>query len=333
MIKMKVSLIITAYNEPDTIKKTIKTITDPSYSGYQGDFELIVACPDKQTEESALNVVKELDIKNFVYIKDPGKKFGKGKPTALNLCFEKATGDFLIFTDGDVFLEKNAVKNIIKKFINSDADLVSGHPKSADSKNNFMGYIGHLLADAAHHKRTIELTPNPQGKSTKLISKIKFFPVSGYLWGIKRSFLEKLPITKVDFGLGILPENTLVDDAYISYLVYNQGGKLAYAEDAIVYVKYPTNLKDYMAQKKRSTGGYVQLWEFGVIKKETKTRSFKKELEYFWFPLIYATNIKELLWSSLLYPIRLWLWIMIYWERRILKKDFIKTWTRIESTK
>ncbi|BCX13930.1 MAG: hypothetical protein KatS3mg085_462 [Candidatus Dojkabacteria bacterium] len=330
---MKVSLIITAYKEADTIKKTIETLADPNYSGYTGDFELIVAAPDKETKDSAYEVVKRLNIKNFTYIQDPGRKFGKGKPTALNLCIEKASGDILVFTDGDVFLEKDAVKNLITTLITENATLVSGRPKSMEPKNKRMSYLGHLLADAAHHKRTIELTPNPQGKSTKIVSKINFFPVSGYLWAIRKDFLDILPKHKVDFGIGIFPENTLVDDAYISYVVHNNGGKIRYSPNAIVYVKYANNLKDYMAQKKRSTGGYVQLWEFGVVKPETKARSFKKELEYFWFPIKYARNFKELLWSLSLYPIRLWLWLMIYWERRVLKKDFIKTWTRIESTK
>lgn len=328
-----VSLIITAYNEPDTIKKTIETLANPSYSGYKGDFELIIASPDIETKNSAESVIKEMNIKNFTHIQDPGKKFGKGKPTALNLCIEQAKGDFLIFTDGDVYLEKNAVQNLINTMIQENAVLVSGRPKSGDSKDNFMGYIGHLLADAAHHKRTIELTSNPQGKSTKIVSKINFFPVSGYLWAIRKDFIAKLPKQAVDFGIGVFPENTLVDDAYISYVVYNHGGKISYSPDAIVYVKYAKNLKDYMAQKKRSTGGYVQLWEFEVVTPKTKTRSFKKELEYFWFPILYASNLKEFVWSLCLYPIRLWLWIMIFWERRVLKKDFIKTWTRIESTK
>lgn len=331
---MKVSVLITAHDEAATIGKAIECIADSSYSGIPDDFEIILACPDDQTRDAATKKVEELQIQSkFIHITDPGKKEGKGKPTALNMVVEKATGEILIFTDGDVYFGKHAVKELVETLEKEAADLATGRPVSSDSKNNRMGYFGHLLADAAHHKRTVELTENPQGKSITIVSKNNFFPVSGYIYALKRSFLEKLPKHNVDYGLGVFPENTLVDDAYISYVVFNNGGKTAYAPHAYAYIKYATNLKDYYAQKKRSTGGYVQLWEYGVVKKETKTRSFKKELEYFWFPFSYAKNLQELWWSLQLFPIRLWLWVMIFWERRVIKKDFIKTWSRIESTK
>jgi cellulose synthase/poly-beta-1,6-N-acetylglucosamine synthase-like glycosyltransferase len=129
------------------------------------------------------------------------------------------------------------------------------------------------------------------------------------------------------------PEDTLVEDAYISYVIHNQGGKIVYAPEAVVYVKYPTNMNDFYKQRKRTVGGFVQLWKYGVVTEETKSRSFWRELEYAWFPLKYAQNLKELLWSFMLYPIRLWLWIRIYWERKVLNKSFFKTWVRVESTK
>ena len=116
-------------------------------------------------------------------------------------------------------------------------------------------------------------------------------------------------------------------------MIFNEGGRIEYEPEALVFVKYPTNLKDYFKQKKRSTGGYMQLWEYGIVKPETKSRSFWRELEYFWFPIKYARNLKELFYSFMMYPVRLWLWVQIFWERKIVKKDFVKTWVRVESTK
>jgi cellulose synthase/poly-beta-1,6-N-acetylglucosamine synthase-like glycosyltransferase len=131
----------------------------------------------------------------------------------------------------------------------------------------------------------------------------------------------------------VIPNDCLVDDAYLSYAIYNKGFKIGYEADAKVFVKYPTYFKDWMAQKLRSAGGFVQLWKYNVIHKETKVRNFYKELEYFWFPLKYAQNLKEFIWSLILYPIRFYMWVRIYWERKVLNKDFSKTWTVIKSTK
>lgn len=316
MDQIKVSVLITAWRESKTIGKCIRCIGNVKYSGIDPNFEIILAAPDNETYIEALKAVKELNIENkFKYIQDPGK----GKPFALNLLIKEARGEKFIFTDGDVWFNTDAVGKIIHK-LDVGYDIVTGRPKSADSKDNMMGYYGNLLSDAAHHKRTVDLTKHPVGKSLRFVKKRLFFPVSGYIYATKKTDIK-------------FPNDCLVDDAYISYVMFNKGLKIGYAAKAVAYVKYPTNLKDYFKQKKRSTGGYVQLWEYGVVKPETKSRSFWRELEYFWFPIYYAKNLKELLWSLYLYPIRLWLWIIIYWERKILKKDFVRTWVRIESTK
>jgi cellulose synthase/poly-beta-1,6-N-acetylglucosamine synthase-like glycosyltransferase len=320
-MNQKISLIITAFKEENTIAKCISSLADTKYSGVDKNFELILVAPDEGTHKVALEEVKRLGIEDkFIEIYDPGEKEGKGKPTALNMALKKATGEILVFTDGDVYFGQNAVSNLIKHFEKEEVVLVTGRPRSDDKRDNMMGYFGHLLSDAAHHKRTIDLTDNPVGKSLQIIKKRAFFPVSGYIYAMRKNDI-------------LFPEDCLVDDAFISYAVFNAGGRIEYEPEAEAFIKYATNLNDYYKQKKRSTGGFVQLWEYGVVKPETKTRSFGRELEYIWFPIRYSRNIREFFWSILLYPIRLWLWVMIYWERKIVKKDFVKTWVRIESTK
>lgn len=312
-----ISVLITAYKEEKTIAKCIDSIANAQYSGILSDFEILLACPDDATFEAAQGQISILGLDSkFQFIRDPGK----GKPTALNLLMNKAKGDIWIFTDGDVYFGENAVKNLVSHFEDSTVELVTGRPKSSDVKNSMMAYFGHLLSDAAHHKRTVDLTNEPVGNGMTFVKKRSFFPVSGYIYAIRKTDIR-------------FPEDCLVDDAYISYVVHNNGGKIEYAPDAIAYVKYPTNLSDYFKQKTRSTGGYIQLWQYNVVKPDTKTRSFFRELEYFWFPINYASNIKEIFWSFMLYPIRLWLWLKIYWDRKIVKKDFVKTWVRVESTK
>jgi hypothetical protein len=100
-----------------------------------------------------------------------------------------------------------------------------------------------------------------------------------------------------------------------------------------VNVKYPKNFKDWMDQKLRSVGGYMQLWSYGVVKKDSVVRNFWKELKYFFFPIKYSRNIREFIWSLYLYPLRLYLWIRIFWEQKIKKKEIFEPWARIESTK
>ncbi len=316
---MKISVILTAFKEQKTIAKAVSSICDPKYSGFDGSIELIQLSPDVETLEAGLLEAQKYPNTNLVQIKDPAN----GKPNAINLGLKNVSGEIIILTDGDIYLAKNAIANLVKFLeTNIEYGAVTGRPVSADSKKEMMGYFGHLFADANHYRRMIDLKGISPDKSRLFVKKHKFFPLSGYIMAIRRDAF--------DFRL---PEDTLVDDAYISYMIYNKGYKLGYEPEAIAYIKYPKNLSDYFKQKKRSTGGYVQLWKYGIVKEETKSRSPWHEIEMFWYPFKYAASLKEYIWSTLLIPIRSILWIQIIFEQKILKRDFEKIWVRIESTK
>jgi poly-beta-1,6-N-acetyl-D-glucosamine synthase len=311
-----ISIIITAYKEPNTIAKAIKSIVRPFYSGITDEFELIQVSPDDETLQSGIETVKgEKWIKdNFIQIKDPQK----GKPYALNLAFEKARGDILILTDGDVYFDKNAVSYLLSGLHNPEIGGVTGRPVPIQNRDTMMGYYANLLCDAAHDKRLSSM--NGIGSSDNILVEDKFFPLSGYIMAIKNIKFK-------------LPEDVLADDAYISYLLHKEGYKVAYAPNAKVFVKYPKNLSDYLIQKKRSLGGYIQLKNFGISNAIKQSRSFKIELQYLWFPINYAKKFNEFIWSLFFYPIRLWTWINIWWERVVINKSFNTTWVRVESTK
>ncbi|MDD3647958.1 MAG: glycosyltransferase [Candidatus Dojkabacteria bacterium] len=318
---MNYSIIVTAWKEPETVKKAINSVLNPEWNNLSknSDFEIIVACPDEETWKSALSIAQEFKFENIIWVKDPQK----GKPTGLNMALEKVRGQIIILTDGDVYMDKEAVPALLEHFKDSKVGGVTGRPVALGKKNNFMQFAAHFYADVAHHKRMVTMRKDVAGKSLKIVSKEPgFFVLSGYLSAMRKGLVEKIP------------GDCLIDDAYISYVIHNKGYKLAYEPESKVFVKYAQDLKDWYAQKLRSVGGYEQLWKYGVIKKETKVRNFWKELEYaLWYPITYVKHVKEVFWALLLYPTRLWLWIQIFWQQRIKKKSFSDTWVRIESTK
>ena len=258
------------------------------------DYEILVICPDDETRDVALK------FKNIKYFKDPGK----GKPSALNLAFKTAKGDILVLTDGDVFVDNNSINNLLKQFENDNVGAISGHPMSINSKNNMFGFWAYLLTNVAHDLR----------------SKGNNFVCSGYLMAIRQGLIESIP------------ENSLVDDAVISNLILDKGLSIAYAPEAIVYVKYPNNFNDWIKQKIRSSGGYYQLKEF--TKSNTKMkRSFLSESSGVFSIFKYITNFKEFLFTLALILARFYLWFRIFYDIKIRRKDFSKIWKRIESTK
>lgn len=290
-----ISIIITAYKEPNTIGNCIESIINQKI---KEKYELIVICPDKETKEATLK------YKKIIHLQDPGK----GKPTALNLAFKKAKGKILIFTDGDVYLEDNSINKLLEHFKDKKIGIVSGRPISLNNKNTMLGFWSHLLTDAGAHLTRLEK-----------LRKNKFLVCSGYLIALRNNIIKEIP------------ENSLSDDAVISNLIYLKNYKTSYEPEAKVFVKYPTNFKEWIKQKRRSAGGYLQIKKF--TKQNDKMRSFLKESINIHKALLYPKNIKELIWTLILILARLYLWLDILINIKIKNKEFSNIWTRIETTK
>jgi cellulose synthase/poly-beta-1,6-N-acetylglucosamine synthase-like glycosyltransferase len=182
-----------------------------------------------------------------------------------------------------------------------------------------MGYWGHLLVDAADHRRKAVMEDTGNGY---YISGKNFFPMSGYIHAIRKAAMETHP-------------GSLAEDAFISYQIRNKGYEIAYVPDAVAYVKFPTNLKDYFLQKVRSIGGYMHLKKFGAIKRDGQSRNFLIELPYAFYALFqHPQNLKEMYWSLMMFPVRFYMWLIVLWRRIILRQGMPrKGWERIESTK
>ncbi len=306
----KLSVIITAWNEATTIGKAIESVLDSNFFRINSDFEIILVAPDDETKIAAQTKIQNLGLNDkYIFIKDKCE----GKPRALNMAFEKASGEILILTDGEVFFEKNAVDELLKVIESSERiGGVSGRPVALNAKKSgLMGYWAHMQADAVHKMRL-----------DRDKSRVRFFPMSGYSMAIRNIKMK-------------LPGDLFLDDAYISYVIFNAGYLIGYAPNALVKVKYPNIWKEFTKQKMRSLGGFEQLWKYNVITTETKSRSFGQEISYALFPLKYAKNPFELIYSLAYYPVRLYFWVQNRLRRDVFRKakSIRDVYVRSESTK
>lgn len=290
------SIIITAYKEEKTLPKAIQSILDnPLYQKY----EILVLAPDKETLDAAQVFAGKYSKVKVI------KDAGVGKPTALNLAVSHSKGDILVLTDGDVYIHKNSLRNLLESFKDEKVGAVSGNPISINSKDTMLGYWAYVLTNIAN-KRRLTATKN----------KKRFF-CSGYLFAIRKKLFPKLQ------------KELLSEDGFISHNVYENNFKINYSGNAKVYVKYPDNFKDWIIQKKRSAGGYNQIKN--LIGKEI--RSFKSESKGGFGLFKYISNPREFFWLTMLFLARLYLWILIYIDINLKKKSHKEIWKRVESTK
>ena len=295
-----ISIVITSFKEPETIGKAIESFVNQKVSE---KYELIVSAPDKET----LDVAKKYQQKyrQIKLFKDPGK----GKSYALNLLLPKLRGEIIILSDGDVFVSKNSVNELLKQFKDSKVGCVTGRPVSANLRNTMFGYWSHLLCDAGAHLARL-----------RRAKKGKFLECSGYLWAFRNGIIKTFPAD-------------VAEDTIVPILFWLKGYKIAYASKSAVYVKFPTNLHDFIEQKKRTAKGHEELSKYVDIKKIPRMKTFKNEIVEGWHALFYPKTIKEVFWTALLFPIRLYIWLLTFFHTKIKKQHYVDGWKRVESTK
>ncbi|MBU2634236.1 MAG: glycosyltransferase, partial [Nanoarchaeota archaeon] len=299
LLKMNITIIVTAFKEPllgETIKSILRQKIDYPY-------EILVSAPDKDTLDIASNYAKK--YKQIKIFKDPGK----GKSYALNLIFNQLKGnpEILVLTDGDVILGENSINEILNAFREPSVGCATGRIISSNPKNNKYGFWSHLLADAGAHKIRKELH-----------EKDKFLECSGYLFAFKNNFIEKIPLD-------------VAEDSIIPYYFWKKGYKIAYSDNAKVYVKNPSGFEDWLKQRKRTAKAHETLTKYAPD--FPRIKSFKNEASRVSWALQYPRNAKEFFWTIQLIYSRFYMWLSVFYDTHIQGKHYTDAWERVESTK
>ncbi len=132
---MKLSIIIPAYNEGNTIHLILDKIRQVSLVGYmQKEIIIVNDCSRDHTEAalfSYMDANKEMDIRYYKH------EVNKGKGAALHTGISRATGDYLIIQDADLEYDPQEYNLLLKPMINGVADVVYG--------SRFMGGNPHRI--------------------------------------------------------------------------------------------------------------------------------------------------------------------------------------------
>ncbi|MBP7045222.1 MAG: glycosyltransferase [Chloroflexi bacterium] len=292
-----VSILITAYREAATIGRAIEAFL-PQLAP---EDEVLVVCPDEET--TAVTHLYAASYPQIRHIRDPQQ----GKPAALNVGLAAARGDVVVFSDGDVWVDPDALAPLLAHFVDEGVGAVTGRPCSASPRTTQLGYWSHLLTDGAHQERLRRDTAGD------------FLLCSGYLFAARRALLPPIP------------EDALAEDAVISQMIAAQGRRIRYAPEARVYVKYPTTYADWLRQKVRSAGGYAQEM---VRQSPYRMRSARLEaLHGTRLALRYPQSLREFGWTLALFAARLHLWALVVWQVRVMQRPLAQLWQRVETTK
>jgi glycosyltransferase involved in cell wall biosynthesis len=125
--KLKVSVVICAFNEEKFIAKTLESVIKQSYKNY----EIIVV--DNNSKDKTALIASKYTLKVI-------KEQKQGLSFARNAGFNQADGDILVKLDSDTVLEKNTLTDIVKAF-DSDEKTSALTVMQFFGKNNVLNYF------------------------------------------------------------------------------------------------------------------------------------------------------------------------------------------------
>ena len=214
----KVSVLISAFNEENTIReKIINTLTQD----YPVDKIEIIIGSDGSTDRTVEFAKSVRDPRVRVFdLKD-----NEGKTAVQNYCVDQSSGEIIFFTDAASFISRNAIKDMVKNFADKRIGCVAG----------LMRFIN----------TDLNMTTESQGLYWKYETKLReiesnlghLIGVDGPLYAIRRNDYIKL-------GKNIISD-------FISPLLVIANGKKAILEKEALVGEVPTRTSEHEIRTRR----------------------------------------------------------------------------------
>ena len=115
-MKQKISVIVPVYNVEKYLSRCIDSLIRQSYS----NIEILLV--DDGSKDESLSICKEYEAKDsriHVFHKE-----NEGLGLTRNYGVEQATGEYITFVDSDDYLTLDAIDSMVKKAVETDADVV-----------------------------------------------------------------------------------------------------------------------------------------------------------------------------------------------------------------
>ena len=222
--KLSISIITPTFNRADELDCLLRSISKQTHS--LKNIEFIVSDDGSHDKtEKVVNKWQKKSLFDLIYIRQENK----GPGAARNHGLEKSRGDIILFIDSDCEAHPKWIEVIMKTFKLKNFDAFGG-PDGA--KDDFT-----ILQKAIDFSMTSFFTTGGmRGHSKNMIA--KFYPRTHNM-GITKDVYQNIG------GFGNLRHG---QDIEYSNRIYKSGAKALFIEDALVYHRRRTSLKQFMKQ-------------------------------------------------------------------------------------
>jgi len=252
-----ITILVAAYNEEACIASTIDSI---ALQAYPGPMEVIVI-NDGSSDATALRLA-ELQ---YPWLQVINLERNGGKSGALNVGLARARFRLTLTVDGDSYLYRNALRNLVGRYLSDPPDTraVAGAVLVRNSRVNLV-------------------TAAQEWDYFHGIAAIKRLQ-SLYQGTLVAQGAFSIYDTETIRALGGWPD-TVGEDIVLTWSMLAQGYRVGFAENACVFTNAPTTWKQFIRQRQR--------WSRGLIE------AFKAH----WRLLFKARMTTLFIWWNLLFP-------------------------------
>ena len=233
----KVSILIPAYNEGPRVLRAVKSALEQDYT----DLEVIVI--DDGSEDETFKAASSVgDPRLRVYRVEHG-----GKAKALNFGLSRASGEVIVTTDADSVLERNAVRELVRRFYSDEIVAVGGQVR----------VLGGSFLERAQDAEHLRIAMFRRAKELEDLSL-----APGPIASFRRDALERI---------GGFVEDAVED--YATTKAIKSLGRVVYAPWARVWTEMPRSLSALWRQRRRwflgdlknLGGGFTKDWAFLLL--------------------------------------------------------------------
>lgn len=224
----KISIIILAYNDSNTIKKCIKSvISQVNISKYQIEIIFVPnGCTDN-TADIGKETLAESKVSNITHETCVLENGHRNK--ALNFGINKSTGGYILYLNGDCYLASDSVSLVVKEL--SKGALLVGCKDICLPDN--------IQTNSLLHKYVLAY-----GESQRYS---RFHLPNGRCIGFHKGFIESFP------------EDIHSEDNWIGFHTYKKHGYEKIKKAGEVYYQLPSNWSEIVSQFTRYVLGTKQV--------------------------------------------------------------------------
>ena len=216
---MLYSIIVPVYNRPDEIRELLESLTKQTVKRFE--VLIIDDGSEKRCEQVVQNFSGKLDVR-YYYKENSGQGFSR------NFGFERAKGDYFVVFDSDCLIPPRYFETVSEFLKKNPVDCWGGPDRAHHTFSPIQKAINFSMT-------SFLTTGGTRGKKRR----VGVFHPRSFNMGISREVFEKTGGYRITH---------MGEDLEFSIRIIKHGFKTALIEDAFVYHKRRTDLKQFFWQ-------------------------------------------------------------------------------------